>query len=179
VTGRIALGLSDEPEHQRQAPVLLPLAATALAVIGAPGSGRSSLRAIARQLPQPPTWVSDDPEAAWDAVGAAVGRRDGAGVVVDDVDALLARYPAEYAAEMVVRIERLVRDAGQSGGLVVLSAARCAGPLVRLLELIPHRAILPLATRADHVAAGGDGSDHVRDQPPGGALGTRAGAVHP
>lgn len=168
VTGRIALGLSDEPEHQRQAPVLLPLAATALAVIGAPGSGRSSLlRAIARQLPQPPTWVSDDPEAAWDAVGAAVGRRDGTGVVVDDLDALLARYPAEYAAEMVVRIERLVRDAGQTGGLVVLSAARCAGPLARLLELIPHRAILPLATRADHVAAGGDGSDHVRDQPPG------------
>lgn len=168
VVDRIALGLSDEPQHQRQVPVLLPPRAPALAVIGAPGSGRSSLlRAVARQLPQPPSWICDDPEAAWDAVTAAVDRRAGTGVIIDDVDALLARYPAEYAAEMMVRIERLVRDAGQTGGLVVLSAARCAGPVARLMELIPHRAILPLATRADHVAAGGDGADHVRDLPPG------------
>lgn len=168
VTGRIALGLSDEPQRQRQAPVLLPRAATALAVIGAPGSGRSSLlRAVARQLPHAPTWVPGDPEAAWDAVAAAVDRRAGTGVVVDDLDALLARYPTDYTAEMMSRIERLVRDAGQTGGLVVLSAARCAGPLARLLDLVPHRAILSLATRADHVAAGGEGADHDRDQPPG------------
>lgn len=166
VPGRIALGLADEPEHQRQTPVLLPERASGVAVIGMPGSGRSSLlRAVAHQLPRAALWVSHDPEAAWDTVSAAVERPHDAGVIVDDVDALIARYPADYAAEFALRLERLAR--GEGGGFLALSAARPAGPVARLIELIPHRALLSLATRADHVAAGGDGADHVRGQPPG------------
>jgi len=170
--GAIALGVADEPERQRQAPLLLPPSACALAVIGAPGSGRSSLlRGIVAQLPTPPVWVPADPEEAWDAVAAltdtGLAAGDGVGVVIDDVDALIGRYPGEYAAELITRLERLVRAARPGRALLVVSAARNAGAAARLIELIPQRAILSLGTRADHVAAGGDGADVLRDQPPG------------
>jgi len=174
VPGRIVLGIADEPERQRQTPILLPTAASALTVIGAAGSGRSSLlRAIAEQLPIPPVWVPDHPEDAWDAVaalaeaGGRAGAEAGAGVVIDDIDALVGRYPAEYAAELIARLERILRAARPENGIVLVSAARNAGPAARLVELVPQRAILSLATRADHVAAGGEGADFVRDEPPG------------
>jgi len=174
VPGRIVLGIADEPEHQRQTPILLPTAASALTVIGAAGSGRSSLlRAIAEQLPIPPIWVPADPEDAWDAVAALAeargraGAEAGAGIVIDDIDALVGRYPVEYAAELVARLERILRAARPEDGIVLVSATRNSGPAARLVELVPQRAILSLATRADHVAAGGEGADYVRDQSPG------------
>lgn len=189
--GRIALGLVDEPEQQRQ-PVLLlagvrgpfgadpgpdvaagvsagdaagPLAG--FAVVGASGSGRTTLlRAVAAQHPRV-SWVPADPEGAWDALAAVDAAPRGTALLVDDADVIAGRLPAEYAAEWVARLERTAREARGRGMLVVVAAARASGALSRTIELLPGRALLPMASRADYVAAGGESADYVSDQPPG------------
>ena len=59
------------------------------------------------------------------------------------------------------------REARGRGMLVVVAAARVSGALSRTIELLPGRALLPLASRADHVAAGGESGDYVAAAPPG------------
>ncbi len=166
--GRIVLGLADEPDRQRQEAVVLPEDAAGLAVVGAAASGRTGvLRTVARQLRVAPLWVPADAEGAWDAVDVLLRSATGGAVLIDDLDALVGRFSAEYAVEFVARLERIVRDARRAGRLVVVSAARISGPSARIIELLPHRALLSLATRADHVAAGGDSAHFLSDQPVG------------
>ena len=165
----LLLGLADEPERQRQEVVALrPGVERGVAVIGASGAGKSTaVRLIAAQAgPGECLVVPPDPEAAWDAVEDAM-RRAPSIVAIDDVDALLGRYPAEYAGELLARIETLARDLAARGSLLVCTAARASGPVARLLDLLPCRVILPLPSRADHVAAGGDGAAFEPDRPPG------------
>ncbi|MFT3798569.1 FtsK/SpoIIIE domain-containing protein [Microbacterium sp.] len=164
--GGVLLGLVDEPEQQRQVALELPAGAAGFAVIGGAGSGRTTLlRAVAAQRPH--VWVPGDAEGAWDAVAALEDAPAGTAVLVDDADAIAARLPGDYAAEWLARLERAAREARGRGTLVVVSAARAAGPLARTLDLLGHRAILAVASRADHVAAGGEAADHVADTPPG------------
>ncbi|MBF4561813.1 cell division protein FtsK [Microbacterium sp. VKM Ac-2870] len=166
--GHVVLGLVDEPDRQRQPVLELPQGVSGFAVIGAAGSGRTSLlRTVAEQLPAPPLWVPADAEGAWDAIACAVEDQSRSAVLFDDIDAVASRLPPEYAAELVARVERAVREARAHGTLIVLSAARIAGPLSRVVELLPHRAVLSMPTRADHVAAGGEARGFVRDQPAG------------
>lgn len=168
VAGRIALGLADEPDRQRQEALLLPDDAPGLVILGAAASGRTSLlRAIAQQLPALPVRVPSDPEAAWDTIVGISREGDRRAVLIDDIDALIGRLPADYATEMVGCLERLVRGARADGRTVVVTAARVSGALARVIDLLPHRVLLSLPTRAEHVAAGGDGGDFVRDLPPG------------
>ncbi len=187
--GRIALGLVDEPEHQRQPALLLPGVVAAagganaavggasggdavgacggFAVVGASGSGRTTLlRTVAAQHPRV-MWVPADPEGAWDALAAVDAAPGGTALLVDDADVIAGRLPAEYAAEWLARLERAAREARGRGMLVVVAAARVSGALSRTIELLPGRALLPLASRADHVAAGGESADYAGDQPPG------------
>ena len=49
-------------------------------------------------------------------------RRAASVVVIDDLDALAARFPHDYAAELTERLERFVRGAGDRGILVVAAA---------------------------------------------------------
>lgn len=169
VPGRVVLGLADEPERQRQDVLQLPDGTPGAAVLGAAASGRSSvLRMIAQQLRADRLWVPRDPEAAWDAVaGLAHHRNLPPAVLIDDIDALIGRLPADYAAELIGALERVVRDARAVGTTLVVSAARVSGALARLLDLLPHRILLSMPTRADHVAAGGDAGDFLRALPPG------------
>lgn len=187
--GRIALGLVDEPEHQRQPALLLPGVVAAaggadaavggapggdavgacggFAVVGASGSGRTTLlRTVAAQHPRV-VWVPADPEGAWDALAAVDAAPGGTALLVDDADVIAGRLPAEYAAEWLARLERAAREARGREMLVVVAAARVSGALSRTIELLPGRALLPLASRADHVAAGGESADYAGDQPPG------------
>ena len=53
-------------------------------------------------------------------------------------------------------MERIVRGAGASGSTVVVTTQRPSGPVARIAEMLPLRAILPTASRLDHVAAGGE-----------------------
>lgn len=168
--GAVLLGVADEPEHQRQ-PVLelVPGTDRGLAVVGGAGSGKTeAVRLIAGQVPGA-LIVPGDLEAAWGAVEDAA-RALPPLVAIDDLDVLFARYPMEYAHEFAARVEALVRDAAAAGATVVLTASRVTGTVDRLLGALPRRALLRLASRADHVQAGGDGAAYDASRVPGRAV---------
>jgi S-DNA-T family DNA segregation ATPase FtsK/SpoIIIE len=171
--GDLLLGIADDPERQRRMPAVLPTAERGLCVIGAAGSGRSTLLETIAAQTADPIWISRDAEAAWDLIArladeptAAIGRL----VLADDVDALLTRFPAEYAQALTERFERLVYAAGAGGPRIVLALQRAAGAAGRLAELLPRRVILRCTTRAEFVAAGGAPGDFDAEMPPGRAL---------
>ncbi|MDN3311472.1 FtsK/SpoIIIE domain-containing protein [Microbacterium oryzae] len=154
--GEVVLGLADDPEHQRQPLVLLrPGADRALAVVGGAGSGKTSLVRLIAEQRRDALLVPSDAEGAWDAVERAEGAT-GALLLIDDLDALLARFPHDHAHLLAERIEGILRDAGERRSTVVLTLARVAGPAARILDLVARRALLAVASRADHAAAGGE-----------------------
>lgn len=165
----VVLGLGDEPERQRQVTVALSDEAPGLVVVGRAGSGRTTaLRTVAAQVgTERLLRVPADPEAAWDALSALDRLDPGAVVALDDVDALLARFPADHAAAAAAILERVAREARSRRVRLVLSAQRITGPVSRIVDQIPDRIVLAAASRADHVALGGDGADWDPRQPPG------------
>ncbi|MFS0733482.1 FtsK/SpoIIIE domain-containing protein [Microbacterium sp. 1P10UB] len=168
--GDIVLGIVDEPERQRQSPALLSIADRGMLVVGAAGSGKSTvLDVVAAQARGSAVRVPADAEAAWDTVSGLTEHPPDRGdvLVLDDLDALAGAFPAEYAAAVFEALERLIRQAGAGGYLVVAGVRRLAGPVVRLAELLPRRALLAMPSRADYLAAGGDGSHHAIDAAPG------------
>ena len=156
--GSALLALADDPAHQRQFPLALAEAG-GLAIIGRASSGKSSIIAlIAAQMPEA-VLVPDDLEAAWDVLAGA----DDAGLwLVDDADDLLARFPPDHALFAAERFERVAR-----AGRLVVTARSLSGRLGRIIDTLPQRALLALTTRADHVAAGGEGSGFRSDLSPG------------
>ncbi|WP_394289364.1 FtsK/SpoIIIE domain-containing protein, partial [Microbacterium sp.] len=165
-SGEVILGMGDDPERQWQGAVSWAETDIALAVVGAAGSGRTAvLDAIAAQTTA--VRIPSDPEAAWDMVHTLSGTPRGCTVLLDDLDTLLTRLPSEYAAAALDSLEEVVRGGRERGVRLVVSAQRLTGGLGRLVELMPRRVLLALATRADHVAAGGEAADHIADQPPG------------
>lgn len=157
---RVVLGIVDEPDRQRRTALTLTAGRDrGLALVGGAGTGKSTLLAlIAEQLPAADVRrVPPDEEAAWDALSVlADGGDTPAVVLIDDVDALAAAYPSEYAAAFAAQLERLTRTAGARGITVVVTAQRLTGPVARAVELLPRRAVLALPTRLEHVAAGAD-----------------------
>ncbi|WP_336631743.1 MULTISPECIES: FtsK/SpoIIIE domain-containing protein [unclassified Microbacterium] len=163
----LVLGVVDEPDRQRRSALVLDAGTAGFAVIGGPGSGRSSLlRTVAAQAERC-VRVEGDLEDAWDRVMALDGAPPGTVVLVDDADAIAARLPPDHAAAWVAALERAAREARSRGIVIALTASRATGPLGRVVDLLPGRAILALPTRADHVAAGGAPGEHLRDEPPG------------
>ncbi|MGN8027285.1 FtsK/SpoIIIE domain-containing protein [Microbacterium sp. 22242] len=168
--GGIVLGVADEPERQQQ-PIRTLRAGDdrGLVVVGGPGSGKSSvLRAVAEQVPGSLV-LPPDPEQAWSIVDdLADGRRAmPALLAVDDLDRQLAAFPIEYAGAWAERLQRVIRMAGEHGGTVLLSAARCNGQVAALAELLPSRAVLRTSSRTEHLAAGGETSTFDPGRPPG------------
>ena len=108
---------------------------------------------------------------------SSIRRRRAPWCVIDDLDTLPARLPHDHAHELVERLERVLRGAGESGILVVASAQRLTGATARLADLLPRRIVLPTSSRADHFAAGGDPAHFAPDAPPGrGTFDGRRGA---
>lgn len=172
---RAILGLIDDPDRQRRiAWTLDPARDRGLLVVGGAGSGRTGvLDVIAAQVPV--VRVGDDPEAAWDALDRA--RASSQTVLIDDVDGLLASVPDEYASAMAGTIERMLREPHRT---VVATARRIVGPLGRIADLFPHRAVLDQPSRAEFAAAGGDPGFHDSTTVPGRAFvaGRRAQVIH-
>ncbi|GAT72786.1 FtsK/SpoIIIE domain-containing protein [Microbacterium hydrocarbonoxydans] len=169
--GRIVIGRTDEPERQRQPLALLDVGVDrGIAVLGAPGSGRTSvLRLLRAQCPDS-LWVPHDAEAAWDAVVSLSGRRGSEPrlVLCDDLDAQLADLPAEHAQQLAQRWEQILR--GHQGTTFVFTAARATGPVGRLLDALPRRVLMRMPSRVEHLAAGGDSATFDRARPPGRAI---------
>jgi S-DNA-T family DNA segregation ATPase FtsK/SpoIIIE len=167
--GELVIGLADEPDRQRQARVSLGPLDRGLVVLGSAGAGRSTaVSTLAAQVPDDRLLlVPGDPETAWDAVARALAARAGSVVAIDDLDALLARYPLDYAQAIAERIERLARGAGDAGVRIVVSVQRLTGTCARIVELIPRRLLLASASRTDHLAAGGTGELYRRHLPAG------------
>jgi S-DNA-T family DNA segregation ATPase FtsK/SpoIIIE len=166
--GAIVLGRADVPERQAQPLELLTCSVErGLAILGAPGSGRTAaLRAIAVQRADT-RWVPRDPEQAWDLLAAWTSgtERMPPLVLCDDLDALVAGFPSEHASQFLQRWEQLLR--GGAGTTFVISAARAAGPVARLFDALPRRALLRMPSRVEHLAAGGESSEFVRERVPG------------
>lgn len=165
--GLLVLGLADEPEQQTQRPVGLAPADRGLMIVGSGGSGKSTaLRTLAAGAPAV-VRVTGTGEQIWDAVTTAEAARERTLIVIDDVDALDARLPPEYARDVLERVERLARGAGESGIRVIAAAQRLTGGAARIAELLPRRLILATGSRAEHTALGGDPAGYAAGSVPG------------
>lgn len=166
----LLLGLVDEPERQRQTPLLLRSGADrGIAVIGGSDSGRSSvLRVLAAQSSRA-VCIPAHPERAWDTVAALVGGEIPTPqlVLCDDLDQLTASFPVEYSQVFIERFEKLVRSAAARGCTVVITAGRASGQIARVVEALPMRMLLRMGTKMEHLAAGGDNDGYHRDRPAG------------
>lgn len=167
-TGGLVLGQADEPEQQRQPVLTLRVGVErGLAVLGAPGSGRTSLLRVLRHQHSSAFCIPTDVEAAWDAVADLSERRIAAPelVLCDDLDALLAELPPEHAQVLAQRWEQLLRAGART--TFVLTAARASGAVGRLMDALPRRALLRMPSRVEHLAAGGESGGFDRDRVPG------------
>lgn len=181
----IPFGLLDDPANQAQpAAVYRPADHGHLLVVGGASSGKSTLlealgaSATAYRLPA-------NTEGAWDALlalaaeTAEVATREpetGAPersaqsarlVLLDDLDALLARFPEEYEGAVLELLTRSLREGPARDIHWVLTAQRITPALHPVVSLCGSRLLLRLPNRQEHVLAGGDGSDFVERLPPG------------
>jgi len=186
------LGLVDEPDLQRySAAGYDPRDDGHLLVVGGAGTGKSTLlAAIAAQSTAPAghrvDLVPADVEAGWDALVRARaaldaqtgpppvgGRRHDAGVecrllLFDDIDAVIARWGEEHRAAAVDLLTGLLRDSGQSGLRLVLTAQRLTGALQALPALCQSRLVLRLPSVYEHQGAGEPAASYDDTLPPGG-----------
>lgn len=159
--GGLVLGLGDDPVRQRQRPTLLP-PGSGLAILGGPGSGKTAAVRMLASQDAGAVVIPRDLEGAWDALAELSSGRHGL-VLCDDLDVLLAGFPPEYAQAFAARWESIARSEG--GAVVTLS--RATGPLGRLVDALPQRALLRMPSRIEHISAGGESADYDRDRPPG------------
>jgi S-DNA-T family DNA segregation ATPase FtsK/SpoIIIE len=164
--GRLTVGLADDPEHQRQQVLALGDDEPGLVVLGAAGSGKSAVARLLTHQASDTVVVPSDPEEGWDALARAERCGPGALIVFDDLDLLLARLPHDYSAAFGERAELLAREARARRVRLVVTAQRRTAAVGRVADAIPQRLVLAQASRADHVAAGGEGRDFAR-LPPG------------
>ncbi|RNE63676.1 FtsK/SpoIIIE domain-containing protein [Cryobacterium tepidiphilum] len=191
------LGLLDEPEEQRyRIAAYRPGVDGHLLVIGGAGSGKSglvaSLAAQGHGLDQPaPRGV----EGIWDALEAGTALLDRAArwtgpderdsahqlLLLDDFDAVFARWAPDYQAAAVDRLGVLLRQGREAGLTVVITVQRLGGQLGSLAALCPETLLLRLPHREEHRAAGGDPARYDPALPPGGGYwrGSRVQLVEP
>lgn len=177
-TDGIGFGLLDEPHLQRQV-IATWSAETALFVLGAARSGVTTtlvtLAWAADRAGLQCRWIPTAPDAAWDALHdllreldtpADSGRRTV--VLLDDLDALLARFSGDFRVAVADGFSRVLREGPARGIVVVASAQRLAGESAAIATSISHRLLLRQANRQEHVMAGGEGAHFDSGLPPGG-----------
>jgi S-DNA-T family DNA segregation ATPase FtsK/SpoIIIE len=179
-SGRLLLGVADDPERQRRLAVeWSPADDGPLAVLGMPGSGRTALLdAIAAQVADlrgaaAVLRVEGPRSAVWDAldrVESAIAADPSALpdlVVVDDVDTRFSGWPDDARFAALAKLEAVLRGARAAGTAVVASASRPAGLGAAVRDALTSTVLLRHASRADLVQAGGDGSLWEPDGPAG------------
>lgn len=169
----IPIGLLDLPDQQRQRTARYdPIGEGNLLAIGALRSGKSEFLRTLEAAPGVER-LAGAIDAAWDGVAATLDRVR-AGVpgprllLVDDVDALVGRFPEEYQPAFADRLVELAREGSSVGLQLVLTVRRVPPSLQTLVSLCDSRLVLRLATRQDHLMAGGTAAGYVADAAPGG-----------
>lgn len=170
-TDGIPFGLLDLPAEQRQ-----PVAAWRprdghLLVLGAPGAGVSTaLAAIAAGAGEAARRLPADPVGLWAVLTEPDALADGAVLLADDLDLVLARCAPDHAVELVDLVARLLREGPGRGIRVVAGARRLAAPVHALAPHFGSRLLLRLGGRDEHVLAGGDGASFDPRAHPGSGL---------
>ena len=95
-------------------------------------------------------------------------------MLADDLDVLLGGFGADHRAEAIDLVARLARE-GPSRGLDFAAAAQSLAALHALVGSFGSRLVLRLASREEHVLAGGEGARFDPAAPPG--AGTWRGSV--
>lgn len=178
VTGGIAFGLIDVPSEQlRRYASWHPAEDGHLLVLGAHRSGKSAcVETIATVGAETIPFVvaPRDPSGAWDAVHDALDSIRSARalparrvLVLDDVDAVFARYDADYQPEFLDTLLAVMREGPARGLRVLLTAQRLAGALFPLATFTGQTLLLRMANRQEHALAGGEASRYDDALPPG------------
>jgi S-DNA-T family DNA segregation ATPase FtsK/SpoIIIE len=175
-TDGIPFGLRDLPAEQRQPVAAIEARHGHVLVLGAPGAGTTTaLEAIAAGAGKAARWLPADPVGLWSVLADPASLPDGTVLLVDDLDLVLERCPADHAPELAQLVVRLLRDGPARGIRLIASARRLAGPVHALAALFGARLLLRLGSREDHVLAGGSGETFDPRAHPGG--GSWDGAV--
>jgi S-DNA-T family DNA segregation ATPase FtsK/SpoIIIE len=166
-----SFGLVDLPAEQRQpAAVYLPEAHGALLVLGATGAGKTTTLATLAARAGPRAFrLPAAPADAWYAISdlmAVPSRTESLLVLADDLDVLLGGFGADHRAEAIDLVARLARE-GPSIGLELAAASQSMATMHALAGSFGSRLILRLASREEHVLAGGEGARFDPAAPPG------------
>ena len=176
VTG-LVLGLLDEPDRQRYRAIgYEPATDGNLLVLGGGGTGKSTLlAALEAQDREHTERVPADVENTWDALVRArfeLDRPDAASrcrlLLLDDVDAVLARWGEEHRAAAIDLLTGLLRDGGAAGLRLVVTVQRLSGALQALPALCQSRLVLRLPSVYEHQATGEPAAGYDATLPPGG-----------
>lgn len=171
----IPFGLLDEPDEQRQSTAHWD-ALTGLLVLGAARSGLTTtlvtLAQSAATVSLPVHWMPVSPDAAWDLLddlltSLTLGTFDRRLLLIDDLDALIARVDGEHRAAFSDGLARILREGPGRGLVTVAAVQRMTGEAATLAAALPQRLLLRQASRQDHVLAGGEGRDFDGTSPPG------------
>ncbi|MHA7987103.1 FtsK/SpoIIIE domain-containing protein [Rathayibacter sp. CAU 1779] len=173
--GAVVLGALDDPDRQRQEGIVYRPSLAHLLVLGVRGSGRSTtLRAVAAQWAGDTIVVPADAEGAWDAVEAAEARLRQASsgtspclVIIDDVDALLARFDDDHRDAVADSLRALLVDGPRAGIAVVCSGSVLPSALRGVASHFGERLLLRQADRQEHTLAGAPTEFFDPEAPPG------------
>ncbi|QAV69088.1 cell division protein [Salinibacterium sp. UTAS2018] len=178
----VVFGMTDLPDEQRQGVAhWSPSADGHLLVLGASSSGKSTvLNTLAQAASTAVQIVGTDPATVWDGLTQLYTRLDEVAekreaqpavlVIIDDLDATVARFDEEYRPVVLERMSRILREGAACGIVIVATAQRITAAVQPLTQLFPQTLRLRFASKNDFVLSGGHGEDYDDALPQGGGL---------
>ena len=167
----LPFALADRPGQQSQ-PVARyrPAADGSLLVVGAATSGKSGVLAAMAAAPSTVEvqLLPGELPQLWDALLDAGTRAPGPRVLLlDDLDAILARCDEQYRAALIDLLSGLLRDGPGVGVHLVITVQRITGSLQSIAGLCGSLLLLRMPSRQEHVLAGGSAPEFLETRSPG------------